>query len=335
MMEFKCIHKVADIPPEWDWMADNYFQQIKFLTHTEKHNPCNQRYYLLLENGKLIAGAIVYSLRLDILTFARLKSPIKMNIIGIPCSVSCQGLFGKRDSIEILKNHIYIVEKGFVLVLNLENKLDGSSIASGKTLPSIIFSNTFPNWDNYISSLRSNYRRRLKQINKVGKELVFKKKSCSDFSENMHKQYLDVYKRSKGKLEKLSLNFFKNLPDEFKLTVCYHKDIIIGWNIALSDQNIYYFFFGGIDYQQNKNYSTYFQLLINLIKDGVENRSEYIELGQTAEIPKMRMGGKPKYLYMEAHHSNRAFNKILKLCNPLLEYKQKLEDTKVFRKGLI
>lgn len=335
-MEFKCIHKSTELPEEWDKLADNYFQQTKFLAHAEKYNPCNQRYYVCIENGELVSATIVYSLRLDIFTYINIKSPLKMNIVGIPCSVSSQGIFGKnKDSIEALKNHIYKVERGFVLILNLEEKPSESSHASGNTLPTIILLNQYSDWNNYLASLRSNYRRRLKLINHENKELRFEKKSCSVFTQEMYRQYLEVYNRSNGKLEKLGFDFFRNLPAEFILTVCYMNETLIGWNIALENNAIYYFFLGGIDYKQNRIHNTYLRLLSQLIRDGIERKVEFIELGQTAEIAKMRMGGKPKPLYMEAHHSIGIFNKLLKLSSPMLEYKRKLENTNVIKGGTL
>ncbi len=74
MMEYKRIQEAINLPPGWDELADNYFQQSKFLLHTERYNPCQQRYYLCFDNGRLISAAIVYSLRLDLLTFINVKS---------------------------------------------------------------------------------------------------------------------------------------------------------------------------------------------------------------------------------------------------------------------
>lgn len=200
-------------------------------------------------------------------------------------------------------------------------------------MPTIVMSNIFNAWDDYLSSLRSDYRRRLKQISRPHNDLRLGKIDCSAFTEEMYQQYLEVYKRSSGKLEKLTFDFFRRLPSEFILTVCYRTNQVIGWNIALKYKNKYYFFLGGIDYKQNKTYNTYLRLLSIIVKDGIENKSNFIELGQTAEIPKMRMGGKPVPLYMEAHHSNFIFNNILRLFSNFLEYKRKLENTHPLKEG--
>ena len=327
MMTFQCIEEAKQLPPEWDELAENYFQQTDFLLHTEKYNRCHQRYYLGRDGDKLVSAGIVYSLRLDILTYLKIKSPLTIHIVGIPCSVSSQGIFGKALDIEALKNHIFEAEKGFVLILNLKDEPSIGSGAAGKTLPTVVLSNHFADWEDYTSSLRTGYRRRLRLINQPEKDLRFEKKPCSEFTGTMYLQYLEVFKRSSGKLEKLTFDFFRHLPADFILTVCNKNNEVIGWNIALFDQNTYYFFLGGIDYKKNRIYKTYLRLLSSIVSDGIEMRSDFIEMGQTAEIPKMRMGGKPIPLYMEAHHSNIFFNKLIKLSGKMLEYKRKLENT--------
>jgi hypothetical protein len=63
-----------------------------------------------------------------------------------------------------------------------------------------------------------------------------------------------------------------------------------------------------------------------IINDGIEKQAAFIELGQTAETPKMRLGGIPTPLYLEAHHSNGVLNFLVRLFSPMLEYRRKLED---------
>lgn len=328
-MEFKQYNHAFQLSDDWDLLAENYFQKRKFLRHAEFYNPCKQKYYLCTENEKPLAAAIVYSLQLDIFTYLKIKSPVKMNIIGVPCSVSASGIFGENSAVETLKNYIFEHEKGLTLALNLTEKSIENTNACGKTLPTIVFDNQFVDWNDYLSSLRSNYRRRLKLINQQNENLRFEKKACSEFTQEMHRQYLEVYNRSKGKLEKLGFEFFRNLPEEFILTVCSQNEEVIGWNIALNDNKIYYFFLGGINYKLNDSHQTYFRLLSLLIRDGIENKAKIIELGQTAETAKMRMGGKPETLYMEAHHSNKFANYLLKKFGAFLEYKFKPEKNRV------
>ena len=75
--------------------------------------------------------------------------------------------------------------------------------------------------------------------------------------------------------------------------------------------------------------------MLNIIEDAISLKAEYIDLGQTAEIPKMRTGGLPEKRYMEARHSNKIFNKILKKAEGALEYKRKLETVHVFKQEVL
>ncbi|MDP3916307.1 MAG: GNAT family N-acetyltransferase [Bacteroidota bacterium] len=320
-----------DLPDEWNLLAENYFQKREFLSYTEKYNPCVQRYYCLYEHDKLLAAAIIYSLRLDLFTYLRIKSPLKMNIAGIPCSVSSSGIFGSKEHKEQLKNFIFINEKGFVLFLNLDEKPLHETNATGKTLPTILLKNTFKSWEEYLVHLRSDYRRRLQKITKTGSGTELIKTACSVFDEEMYRQYLQVYSKSTAKLEKLSFSFFKNLPPEFHLVACRKNGRTIGWNILLQSDRSLFFFLGGIDYQQNAENQTYLKLLTNIVAEGIVQGVDLIDLGQTAEIPKMRLGGQAQTKYMEARHSNSLFHRLLKFNEKSLEYKKEIFNHHVMK----
>lgn len=325
------IKEAKDLPDEWNLLAENYFQKREFLIYTEKYNSCAQRYYCLYENDKLLAAAIMYSLRLDLFTYLRIKSPLKMNIVGIPCSVSTSGVFGSKDYKEQLKEFIFNNEKGFVLFLNLDEKPLKETNATGNTLPTILLKNTFKSWEEYLVHLRSDYRRRMQKITKTGFGTELIKTDCSVFDEIMYRQYLQVYSKSKAKLEKLNLDFFRNLPPEFHLVACRKNGQTIGWNILLRSDRTLFFFLGGIDYQQNTENQTYLKLLTNIVAEGIAQDVDLIDLGQTAEIPKMRLGGQAQTKYMEARHSNSVLHRLLKFSEKSLEYKKEIFNHHVMK----
>jgi len=320
------------LPPVWNKLAVHYFQKTEFLIHAHSYNPCQQRYYLLYEDGLLKAAAVVYTLALDVLTFLHIKSPMKMHVVGVPCSVSCPGIFGSIVDTEFLLKSIFEQEKGFVLALNLESPNANTSFANGKTLPTVILHNNFSSWDDYLFNLRADYRRRLSRIHAATEGITMETVDCDSFTELMYAQYLQVYKRSKGKLERLSFSFFQNLPRAFQLTICSLHEKVIGWNISLREGQFHYFFMGGIDYARNKDNATYLRLLSNLVKGGIEGKATYIELGQTAEIPKLKMGASLEIRYMQAHHSNVGLNHILCAGRKLLSYRRELPEFHVFKK---
>lgn len=325
---------VESLPENWDQISLHYFQSKEFLYHCELYNPCEQRYYYGLKNNTLVCGAVVYTLSLDLFTFAGLKSPLRMHIIGIPCSVSCDGYIGDTIFFDKLNNFIISHEKGLLITLNLASASSKTNHIHGHTFPTIIFRNTYSNWNGYIQALTSNYRRRLKNIQFKGRDLIFIKQSCKDFTPQMHELYLSVFYKSKGKLEKLSFSFFKNLPKTFQLTTVSMGKNVIGWYITVRKKGVLYFFLGGIDYHNNRQNATYLNVLFAIIKDGITANVELVDLGQTAEIPKMRTGANIEQRYITGFHSNKILNTCLKLCKNLLVYKPTIPPAHPFRKNL-
>ena len=329
--EITCLSRALDLPENWDCAAVDYFQTREFLDHTEKYNPCNQRYYLLYQNETFKTGIVVYTLKLDLLTYLRIPSPFRMNIAGIPCSVSASGIIGNPDYLHQIIGHIKIREKGMLLFLNLASGLVEEKMIPGKTLPTIILTNHFRSWEDYLLAMRANYRRRFRQLSLPFSEIHKKQVACSCFDGRMYDQYLGVLKRSKGKLETLSMEFFQKLPSNFNLTTFYSAEKLIGWYISATFNKKFYFFLGGLDYKVNRKFNTYFNILLNVVKEGIGKRASIIDLGQTAEIPKLRLGGELVEKTMLGYHSNPMMRKLMKAGKRLLEYSTIVQESHVFK----
>lgn len=330
-MEIAEVHSAADLPFLWDSLATDYFQTREFLEHTEKYNPCKQRYYMLFQNGILVTGLVMYTLRINLFTFLSIPSPFRMNIVGIPCSVSPAGIIGSYPQLPTLLGHLKEKEKGLLLVLNLNSPAHVKDFICGRTLPTVLLEERFNSWEDYTQSLRSDYRRRIRSLSWSFSGIKINRERCGNFDEQMYRLYLDVLKRSKGKLETLSMAFFQKLPSNFHLTACYNQGKVIGWFITAFFGEKAYFFMGGIDYKQNELHNTYLNMLIEILHETIENKESYLDLGQTAEIPKIRMGGKIMEKYMLGYHSNRVIRKLLARGKGLLEYRTIIPEAHVFK----
>jgi len=331
MMEVTQLNQASDLPGQWERLAGSYFQRREFLAHCEAWNPCRQRYYLAWKNGQLAAGAVLYSLRLSLLTFARLNLPIAMQIVGIPCSVSCSGLIGPRTETRALLQNLQARERGFLLALNLpsENQVP-RGIAAARTLPTLTLEHSFSSWDEYLSTIRADYRRRIKNIVARSKQLQFRQQTCAEFSREHHGLYLQVLARSDAKLEQLGADFFRNLPGDFQMITAERDRRLAGWAITLNAPEGFYFFLGGVDQTENLAHAVYLRLLIEIVKQGIELGAQRIDLGQTAEIPKMRLGGECHPLYLGATHSNPIFRPFLKSASGILGYRRRVPAHHVF-----
>ncbi|MGM0597010.1 MAG: hypothetical protein ACQES9_08235 [Myxococcota bacterium] len=327
------LHKVENsgkLSRQWNQLATDYFQTTDFLSHCQLYNYCYQRYYELYSGTHLLAGACVYSLRLDLGTYAGIKSPVKMNIIGIPASVASMGLVGNPQMTRKLLQQIVKLEKGFVLALNLDWKPQNPEFITGLTLPNLVVSQNFKDFSAYKNSLRSNYRRRLQQLQNSFARIRRQESSCKVFGSEHYNQYLQVYNHSDAKLEQLNLQFFSNLESPFRLVSFYQKDQLLGWHIYLAWQDELYFFLGGLDYQFNHKYNTYFNLINDLLEVHANLSTSRLLLGQTAEEPKLRAGSQIIPKYMALYHSSRVIRFVAAKLSSYLEYNFDFKEHHVF-----
>lgn len=331
MIQIKSVNTVSQLNKDWDTLTNCIYKKKTFLKNCEKFNYCNQEYYQLYQNGRLISGAIVYTLKLNIFTYSLLRLNKNIKIVGIPCSVSENGFIGDENYFNDILNSILKNEKGFVLILNLDQIINNKKTIPGKTLPSLIIEKKFDSFENYMKSIKKNQRRRIKKIIEKGKELNIKRTSCIEFNKIHYSLYENVFDRSKAKLEKLNLEFFKNLPAKFPLNSFYYKNKLVAWHITFQDNKTFYFFLGGIDYDHNKELSCYFNLTVDILKLYILSNCSKLDLGQTAEIPKMYIGGKIKHKYMLAHHSNPITHFFIKKFKHFFEYKYDFEELNIFK----
>lgn len=102
----------------------------------------------LYVDDKFSAGIIVYTLRINFFTyFFNLPSPIKMNIIGPPVSISCSGLIGDQKDTDSLIQEVYKKEHGLVLCLNSTPSHYIAPAVLMSTLPTIIMEHEYATID--------------------------------------------------------------------------------------------------------------------------------------------------------------------------------------------
>jgi hypothetical protein len=316
------------LPPAWDALAEHYVQRRAFLRHAHTYNPCKQRYYLLSRGGHLVAGAVVYTLRLDLLTFLRMSSPLAMQVVGVPCSVSAGGVLGDPAILTALLT----AERGLLIALNLDAVPTHQPFAQGQTLPTVVLDGPFASWDAYLHALRAPYRRRLRRLEATAAALAIHTGPCAAYTDAMHALYEQVYQQSRDKLEHLTADFFRHLPAEFTLTTFEQNDRLLGWTILLQDGDRWAFFLGGRDYAAPVP-DLYFLMLRTLLQHAIDAGAREIDLGQTAEVPKLRLGGRLREKYMLGYHGNPLVRALLYGARGLLSYRRTVPPAHVFREA--
>ncbi len=323
----------SELHEGWDRLADSVFQRRAFLRLLEQHNPCKQRYYELTRGDELLAGAIVYTIRLDLFTYSGLPSPVKMHVVGVPCSQSSPGLMGDPESARKLASHVLQEESGLLIGLNLDAPLDLPQVVSGQTLPAIVLRRRFEHWDAYRASLRSSYRRRLRKLEQAWQGVVSERGSCARFDSEMYDQYLQVVEHSDAKLETLPASLFQELPPAFTLTTHRQRGVLVAWHITLSDGERSHFFMVGMDYARHKELDTHGNVVMAVLREAIDDGASVIDLGQTAEISKTRAGGVPEAKYLFGYNRHRSVRALLDRFRNLIEYNEAIPEAHVFKKG--
>lgn len=318
-----------ELPDEWDEIAgSNIALRKENLVLLQRVNPCRQE-YIVFRDVRIYAILVKYVLNIDIFCYSRLHLYLPITIIGIPCSVAEPGYSFIGDVGAEVKEYLSGL-KGAKLVLNAAEDLDFPGFVKGNTLPSCTMVIAWRSFEEYLLKLRSHYRYRYKKALEKAESLSIEVLE-REFDSRLYGLYEQVHDKSEYKLEKLSIDFFRQAEAtvaEFKK----ENEAVAFVQYRIDDKKMV-FLFGGLDYGLNLKYELYQNMLLYLIRAAIENNCTTLELGQTAEEMKCRLGGvqEKKYLYM--HHSNRLINWLIKKFSRLFSYRLMDFKLNVFKSG--
>lgn len=327
--QFTCYKHSAALPSGWDAASQGQpFLQRSFLQLLEETNPRGQRYYYL-DGADHASLFVTYRHRLDILTYGPGRWAMDITMVGVPCSVASPGFVMRPDAMAAFANEIAAI-KGGVLILNAPEPGLSCLGAAGTTLPSCILKTKGVTFQTYLDGMRSHYRYKIKKSMARFQDIdVTVLPDNAGFDRKLYALYEQVYQRSDYKLEKLPITFFQK--SKSTITIFSMNDEPLAFSQAVMKNRVFFFLFGGIDYSRNHGFDTYFNLLIHLVKTGFEAKAHTIDLGQSAEDIKTRLGCEfvPRYLY--ARHSNALVHFGITRGIGLLSYKKQLVARHVFK----
>lgn len=288
----------------------------------KKENKLKQQYYYIRRSGDF-AFFVLYENKMNIFTFGKLELYLKLKVIGYPCSLSNCGYVTNNE--EMLFEFIKTI-KGAKLVLNAEKSDAHKGFTVGETLPTCVFDNRFASAEDYISSLRSPYRRRISRATDFCKNIEVRRVE-GDCAE-LYGLYLNTYRKSAYKLEKLEKGFFDAVEAE-KLGF-FEEGVLRGFVLLKKNGDRLIFMLCGMDYSR-KTADLYYFMLYSIIGYAIENDCRTIDFGQTSEETKMKFGARLEPRYFYAHHTNRLLNLIVRLGRRALEYRYAFPGYRVFK----
>lgn len=293
---------------------------MELLQVLEKTNPCGQEYFIVFDSI-----VVTYRMKLNLLTFMKRSLKADTRIIGLPISHSRSGIFsydaasGRKAALEVIKE-----EKGLTVALNTDYRISGSSL----TLSNFVFVNRFKDFDDYLMAMRSSYRRNVLGVIEEGNGLIFKKIEPSEFSNLHHRLYISVVERSEYPLEILPVEFFRSYESEI-VEARDSKGRLIAVLVLKGHEDTLTFMFCG--FKREEGASLYHNLLIYVIRKGIEEGYKRIDMGQTSEAAKLRLGCVEEIKHLDVHHGNPLLDRIIRIASSRFSYKRYKVEHRVFR----
>lgn len=315
--------RAKDLPKDWeDNIKDNPYLKKDFFELIEQIDSSEKSYYVFRNPLGQIDTQFLISKTTDnnIAMFTPFKLPVIMHSVYFPFTLSKPaGVFGSetRQAVSSFLKSL----KGYKMILNVDENYTLDGFARGLILPRCVLSIKWSSFEEYMSALRSNYRRRYKSAFYRSKDLKFYvlKNNKLEFTEEMYKLYLDTYNRASYRLGKVSIDFFRQ--DHLVILALKDESAVQGFAQLRKNGEEFIFEFVGFDRENSLKYDIYIRLLIEVIRYGIENGFKIIDFGQTTDDAKLKLGCKYEMLYVLLNHSNPIINFFLKRLARYIEYK--------------
>jgi len=185
-------------------------------------------------------------------------------------------------------------------------------------LPSTKIEIRWKNFDEYLDSMRSQYKYKIiKRMKKCKKDINIQLvKDFSGYKNELEKLWMNVYNNAKEyKRERLTTVFFENmdkyLQDRSAIILAKRNSVSVGFALLLYDNKILIPLFFGLDYAYNEEYCVYFNLMYKAIEVGINEGMKSIDMGITTLIPKKDIGCVITPLNMYMKHLNPFLNKVV------------------------
>jgi hypothetical protein len=193
------------------------------------------------------------------------------------------------------------------------------------SLPSFRMEVPWPSFDAYLNAMRAGYRRQMQAVLEQGRRSGLNMRVLSDFGEEceaIHALYGQVMDRAPFQLERLPLRFFRilnrRLPTASSAILVEEEGTPVAAAVLLRSPALLTFFMAGIDYDRNRRCAAYLNLAAEVVAEAIRTEAPELELGQTSEALKTRLGARPvpRVLFLRcrsrlAHRALEAGSRIL------------------------
>jgi hypothetical protein len=326
--------RAADLPLCWDNRAgDHYALKRSFLEVLERDNDLGQRYYLFRgRDGHVDSIMMTYQHpSFDLFMFTPWAMRVPATMVYCPLSISRPGLLMGEETRGEVEETLFGI-KGYRVLLNIDDGIFFRNVARNCTCPRVVIDLGWRDFAHYLGSMRSSYRRRcnmaLRHMNGLAVEVL---EDSRDFDMQLYSFYEQNYNLSRTKIEKLRPAYFQHAPG--KILVLRHGMQPLGFIQMIPNGDELVFGFVGYDHPLNHRFDSYMNLLLAMIRYAIENGYRRLDMGQTADDTKLKLGGRYEMLFAHVAHSNPVMNIFVKMSCPFLGYPYIKKPFRVFRES--
>tara|TARA_B110000263_G_scaffold240557_1_gene243855 strand:+ start:3122 stop:4207 length:1086 start_codon:yes stop_codon:yes gene_type:complete len=203
---------------------------------------------------------------------------------------------------------------------NINNKSDLEGFVKVEVEEEMILniSNSWIDFNSYIASLKTKYRRRVDNISKRSIELDIKLLELEDIElhkDSIQKLFNNVTDNANFKGPVFNVNALfdltANLAD-FRLYGYFMDNKLLAFSSEFTHLHTLYSYFVGIDYNYNKQYSLYERILCETINHAILFKKDNLVFGRTANEFKSNFGAVPQQSFIYILVRNKLLRMVLR-----------------------
>lgn len=197
---------------------------------------------------------------------------------------------------------------------------NSSSFTECKVQPDMVLEvpDSWSSFEDYLAALKSKYRVRLKRALKKADAIERKVLSIEDlkvYEERIHSLYLQTALQANFNLFILPKDYFRqmkiHLADQIDVFGYFLDGELIGFYTVIYDKEFVDAHFLGYDKSKNGQHQSYLNMLIDILKAGLEHGAKEIHFSRTALEIKSSMGAQPQEMVFYLRSQRQWQNKSL------------------------
>ena len=214
------------------------------------------------------------------------------------------------------------------------------------SLPMHLFKPSFPDFSHYCAALKTRYRQQINRSTRKLKNSGVELSVLTDpeeilrvYTPQVHALYHQMVAKAELNLEVLPIDFFRELTSrlsgEVELIAFSKDSTIIAFGWCLHASSTYSMLYAGLDYRLNDQFDLYFNLMYAGLDRALRKGVAKIQIGQSANTFKARLGCYSEPLYVFAKGLGPLMSPLIYYgANLLIAEKPALPASDIFKSSI-